>query len=330
MDNILLSSGYSMPVVGLGTWQATPEIVRDAVSNALEIGYRHIDTAYNYKNEAAIGEALQKWLMQDGNRREDLFVTSKLPHYANRPSDVSAYLQRSLKSLGLSYVDLYLIHMPFTMKANEAGDAPATAEDGAVLLEETDHLAVWREMEKHVTEGRVRSIGVSNFNKRQLEHLCDNAGIAPACLQVEMHAAMQQEQMREVCANRRIALTAYSPLGSPGSKQHFKTKYQLEFTCPDLLTNETVLQLSETYKRSPAQILLRHLVQLGAAVIPKSTNPLRLKENFEIFDFQLSDNDMADLKKLDIGHKGRILNFLFFKGIENHPEYPFKDELKEH
>ncbi|XP_039282848.1 aldo-keto reductase family 1 member A1-B, partial [Nilaparvata lugens] len=318
MDKISLSSGYSMPVLGLGTWQATPEVVRDAVLSALEIGYRHIDTAYNYKNEAAIGEALQEWLKQEGNRREDIFITTKLPHYANRPSDVAVYLQKSLNDLGLSYVDLYLVHMPFTMKANEAGDAPALAEDGTVLLEQSDHLAVWREMEKQVSEGRVHSIGISNFNQRQVERLCNEASVAPACLQLEMHAALQQQQMRDVCVSKNIALTAFSPLGSPGSKQHFKSKYQLEFTCPDLLSNETVLQLSKKHQRSPAQILLRHLVQLGAAVIPKSTSPLRLKENFEIFNFNLSDDEMSEMEKLDIGHKGRIINFLFFKGQVPH------------
>lgn len=328
MDKVRLSSGHLMPVVGLGTWQAASDTITRAVLFALNIGYRHFDTAYNYKNEEAIGYALEKWCEAEGNTRENLFVTTKLPHVANRPSDVEKYLSKSLKLLRLNYVDLYLVHMPFTFVADETGDAPAKNEDGYVELDKTDHIAVWREMEKQVKAGKVRSIGVSNFNRKQLERLCKEATIQPSCLQIELHAALQQKELRDFCKEKNIIVTAYSPLGSPGSRQHFQDKYKLSVVPPDLLNNEVVKELANKYERTPAQILLRHLIQLGVVIIPKSTNSTRIAENAEVFDFKLSDDDMNKMSTLDQGSEGRILNFLFFKGVENHPEYPFTQEIK--
>nr|XP_012150300.1 PREDICTED: alcohol dehydrogenase [NADP(+)]-like isoform X3 [Megachile rotundata] len=261
MHTVKLLSGYDMPTVGLGTWQAKPEEIESAVSTALNVGYRHIDTAFNYNNEEAIGTVLKKWFAE-GGKREDLFVTSK-------------------------------------------------------------------EMEEQVRKGRARSIGLSNFNEKQILNVWENAQIKPSNLQVELHAYLQQNSLRKLCQMHNIIVTAYSPLASPGAKKHFKTKYNHNVEdFPDLLGHPIVQKISTEHKRSPAQILLRFLLQLGVVVIPKSSSPERIKANIDLFDFTLNKEEMELLKTLDKDHYGRIFNFLFFKGVEKHPHYPFKDELQ--
>ncbi|XP_043255769.1 aldo-keto reductase family 1 member A1-like isoform X2 [Colletes gigas] len=328
MRLVRLLSGYDMPTVGLGTWQAKSEEIETVVTTALDIGYRHIDTAFNYNNEEAIGAVLKKWFAK-GGKREDLFITTKLPHYGNRPSDVEKYIKLSLDKLGLDYLDMYLIHMPFAFKFNESTCAPATHEDGSYVLDlDTDPVSVWKEMEEQVRKGRTKSIGLSNFNEEQVLSIWENAQIKPSNLQVELHAYLQQNSLRQLCKMHNIIITAYSPLASPGAKVHFQTKYNVnveEF--PDLLGHPIVQQISTKYKKSAAQILLRYLLELGVVVIPKSTSPERIKANIEIFDFALKEEDMKLLSTLDKGVHGRIFNFLFFKGVENHPHYPFKNEL---
>ncbi|CAK9813512.1 Aldo-keto reductase family 1 member A1-A [Anthophora quadrimaculata] len=329
MHTVKLLSGYDMPTVGLGTWQAKPEEIENAMVIALDAGYRHIDTAFNYNNEEAIGTVLKKWFEKGGNR-EDLFITSKLPHYGNRPSDVEKFINLSLQKLGLNYLDMYLIHMPFAFKLNENTYTPATNEDGSYMLDlDTDPLLVWKEMEEQVRKGRTKSIGLSNFNEKQVLNIWDNAQIKPSNLQVELHAYLQQNSLRELCKTHNIIVTAYSPLASPGAKTHFQTKYNHNVEdFPDLLGHPIVQKISTDYKRSTAQILLRYLLQLGVVVIPKSSSPERIKANIDLFDFELKEEEMKLLSTLDKGARGRIFNFLFFKGVENHPHYPFKNELQ--
>ncbi|XP_076765073.1 aldo-keto reductase family 1 member A1 isoform X2 [Xylocopa sonorina] len=329
MQTVQLLSGYKMPTVGLGTWQAKPEEIEKAVTSALEAGYRHIDTAFNYNNEEAIGAVLKKWF-ENGGKREDLFITSKLPHYGNRPSDVEKFINLSLKKLGLSYLDMYLIHMPFAFKLNEDTYTPAVHEDGSFVLDlNTDPVSVWKEMEEQVRKGRTKSIGLSNFNEKQVLNVWENAQIKPSNLQIELHACLQQNSLRKFCQMHKIIVTAYSPLASPGAKVHFQTKYNHNIEdFPDVLGHPIVQKLSTEYKRSTAQILLRYLLQLGVVVIPKSSSPERIKANINLFDFALKEDEMKLLSTLDRGVHGRIFNFLFFKGVENHPQYPFKDELQ--
>lgn len=328
MHSIKLLSGYEMPTVGLGTWQAKPEEIEVVVSTALEAGYRHIDTAFNYNNEEAIGLALKKW-MEKGGKREELFITTKLPHYGNRPADVEKFMKLSLEKLNLDYVDMYLVHMPFAFKLDESAYAPATHEDGSYVLDlDSDPVAVWKEMEKQVKIGRARSIGLSNFNEEQVSSIWKNAQIKPSNLQVELHAYMQQNSLRKLCETHNIAVTAYSPLASPGAKVHFQIKYNYNVDkFPDILGHPIVQKISAEHKRMPAQILLRFLLQLGVVVIPKSASPERIKANIDLFNFELTEDDMNLLRSLDQGVKGRIFNFLFFKGVEDHPQYPFKSEL---
>ncbi|XP_050296681.1 1,5-anhydro-D-fructose reductase-like [Anthonomus grandis grandis] len=321
----LVSSGLEMPIVGLGTWRAQPQEVESAVNAALECGYRHIDTAFNYNTEEPIGNVLKAWLDSGKLKREDLFITTKLPNFGNRPSDVERFLNLSLEKLQLSYVDLYLMHMPFSFHLNEATMAPLINEDGSFSLDLVDYVDTWKVMQKQVEQGKVRSIGVSNFNAEQLRRLHDCAEIKPEVLQVEMHAYLQQKNLRQLCQSLNVAVTAYSPLGSPGANSHFSAKYNYSLNdFPDILGHPLVKELAEKYSKSPGQILLRHLTQENVIVIPKSGNPERIKANLDIFDFELEQEDLTKLDQLDKGENGRIFNFLFFKGVENHPCYPFK------
>ncbi|XP_044760454.1 aldo-keto reductase family 1 member A1-like isoform X2 [Coccinella septempunctata] len=329
MKTIKLNSGQEMPLVGLGTWRAQADEIERAVNTALQEGYRHIDTAFNYNTEEPIGRVIQKWIEEGRLKREELFITTKLPNVGNRPRDVERYLRMSLDRLQTSYVDLYLVHMPFSLMGHPDTHAPLTNEDGTIQLDvHNDIIGTWSKMETQVEEGRVRSIGLSNFNIAQIEKICLSCKIKPAVLQIEHHAYLQQPELIDRCKQLGVTVTAYSPLGSPGANQHFSTKYNYKLEeFPDILGHPIAKKLSEKYAKTPGQILLRHIVQKGIVVIPKSLNPKRIKDNIDIFNFELIEDDMQLMNKLDKGEKGRIFDFLFFKGVEKHPDYPFRQRL---
>ncbi|XP_071455276.1 1,5-anhydro-D-fructose reductase-like [Hetaerina americana] len=309
-----LAEGVKIPALGLGTWQALDEDGEKAIDSALEAGYRHIDTAYVYQNEKAVGRALRKWLDSGRIKREDLFVVTKLPKNGNRPSGVKKYMEASLDNLGLSYVDLYLIHSPFGFYDIEKDDP--NAEE--VVDVTTDHVAIWKAMEDQVVAGKARSIGLSNFNEKQIERVWNSAErVKPSMLQVELHLYLQQKKLVEYCKSKNIKVCAYSPFGSPGAYQ------VLGKESPDVLNNETVKEIAEKYRKTPAQILLRHIIQRGIAVIPKSSNPKRIQENIQVFDFELSPEDMHRLDAQGQGKVERLFDFSMFKGATTHPEYPF-------
>ncbi|KAF3422525.1 hypothetical protein E2986_13580 [Frieseomelitta varia] len=299
---------------------AKEEELQKALDIALEAGYRHIDTAPVYENEKIIGQVLKKWFDSGKIKRSDIFIVTKLPPSGNRPEDVEKWITRSLKDLQLKYVDLYLIHTPFAFEKVSDGDLHPVDENGEIKLDlSTDHVKIWAEMEKQVNCGRAKAIGLSNFNVRQITRILNNSKIKVSMLQVELHVYLQQKHLVEFCKKQNIPITAYSPLGTRGLVKLLKKLEEI----PDMLQNDVVLEVAKSYKKSPAQILLRFIVQNGIAVIPKSTNSQRIKENIQLFSWELKSEDMEKLSNLDLHEVGRICDFTMFKGIKRHPEYPF-------
>lgn len=320
---IELEGGDRMPRIGFGTWQASSEVLEKAVEAALDAGYRHFDTARAYENEVSLGRALRRWIGNDASRRKELFVVTKLPPGGMHPHLVQEYFDASLNDLALDYVDLYLIHVPFAFE-HVPGDLHPANPDGSMKVDLTTNLdEVWKTILKLKETGRVRHVGVSNLNEEQLKRLSDIK--KPECLQIEIHALCQQESLVAASKELGIPVVAYSPLGSKALADTLAAKTGRQY--PDLLTLPTVKRIAESHGRTTGQILLRYTIQRGIAIIPKSTNPQRIKQNISLWDFELSGSEMKELATLDRGENGRICDFSFFRGVEKHRDFPFKKQI---
>lgn len=317
----VLRTGRKMPLIGLGTWKSEPGKVKQAVEWALQSGYRHLDCASIYGNEAEIGEALQD-LLGPGKqlKREDVFITSKLWNTKHHGEDVEPSLLQTLKDLRLDYLDLYLIHWPYAFKR---GDVPfPRSEDGSLQYDVVDYRDTWAAMERLVERGLVRAIGLSNFNKRQIDDIISVAKVQPAVLQVECHPFLAQEPLLAHCVERGLVLTAYSPLGS--GDRAWKAPGE-----PVLMQEPLVHSLAEKYKKSAAQILLRWQTQRGVVAIPKSVNETRITENVQVFDFSLQADEMEKITALNRDWR-YIVPMVEVDGQRvprdaAHPHYPFSD-----
>lgn len=310
---------------GKGTWQASdPQEIESALDEALKAGYRHIDTAYMYTNEASIGEVLNKWLSSGKMEGEELFIVTKLPMIGMRKDRVERFLGRSLEALNLECVDLCLMHMPFGFQYfSDTGLLPIG--DGRFALDVTTDLeSIWRVMEEQVECGGTKSIGISNFSHKQVERMLKASKIQPADIRVELHAYFQQKPLREFCAKHNITVCAFAPFASPGRKALYE-KRRVKFESIGLLEDPVVNKIAESKNKTPAQILLRFLAQQDIVVIPKSTNAERLKKNLEIFDFELSDDEMGMLETLDKGSEGKTFTSQSFPGVTQHPEFQGKE-----
>lgn len=286
-----LANGYKMPMLALGTYLSQPGEVEKAVMDAIDLGYRHIDTAFFYENEKEIGAAIEAKIQDKTVTREELFITTKLWNNRHKEESVVATCKQSLENLGLTYIDLYLIHWPF---AYQEGDVLIPKDkDGKLLLSDTDYLETWRGMEECVQQGLTRSIGVSNFNSEQIARLVKSAKFIPVNNQIEVSVNLNQENLINFCKKYNIVVSGYSPLGRPGNRLGIKNS----------LDDPVILKIAEKYKKTPAQIALRYVYQQGAAVIPKSVTKSRIKENMEIFDFELTTDEMTAIKAIGTGER---------------------------
>ena len=311
-----------MPQVGIGTWLSQAGEVGEAIDVALQAGVRLVDGAFLYRNEEEIGKALKQWL-EPGDRlkRSDVYVVSKLPFFGMRAEEVEGYLDKSLQALQLDYLDLYLIHGPVGLKPDDNAVSFKFMEGAEVEFENNDLLPIWQEMERMVNEGKTKSIGVSNFSSEQVENIIQNAKIKPVVNQVECHAYFQQRKLRETMDANNVKIMAYAPLGSSGRSDSMKPDdFKSEMEDPG------VAEIAKAHDKTPAQVLLRHLIQSGLIVIPKSTNEDRIKENFDLFDFELTEEDMKQIDELDKGSQGRTFDFEFFNTKEKYSyqnNFPF-------
>ncbi len=260
VPDVPLNNGRTIPQFGFGVFQIKPDATAKAVSEALEAGYRHIDTAEMYGNEAEVGAAIAK----SGVDRADLFVTSKLNNGFHRPDDARRAFAGTLDALGFDYIDLFLIHWPLPTRYGG------------------DYVSTWQTLEEFYRDGRARSIGVSNFQPHHLRRLHTESEITPAVNQIECHPYLTQDDVRAFCAEYQIAIEAWSPLAQGL-----------------VLDDPTIVSIAKAAGKTPAQVVLRWHIERGDIVFPKSVTPARIKENIDIFDFELSGEDVEAITALN-------------------------------
>ncbi len=286
---IILNTGAKMPVLGLGTWNAGKDGVGSAVEHALvNCGYSHIDCAHVYENEKEVGQAFQMIFDQKKRNRHDVFITSKLWNEDHAKGDVLNACTRTLKDLHLDYLDLYLMHFGIASPCGMGFDP--LDSDGVLMTSKVSIRETWEAMEELVWEGLVKAIGVSNFTAPMLVDVLTYAKITPAVNQIELHPYHQQTKLIEFCRHHGVAVTAYSPLGSQAEMSQGKSV---------LLEDALVKKIAKAHQKTAAQVLIRWGIERQTIVIPKSTNLEHIKENSNVFDFTLSDEETRELAALD-------------------------------
>ncbi|XP_037585011.1 prostaglandin F synthase 1-like [Cebus imitator] len=294
--SVHLNDGHFMPMLGFGTSaprKVAMSNVEEAVQVAIDVGYRHIDSAYLYLNEEAIGQAIRKKIANGTVKRKDIFYTTKLWGTFSRPELVQRGLELSLQKLQLSYVNLYLIHYPVSLQPGK--EFIPMDSQGKIIFDTVDLCSTWEAMEKCKNTGLAKSIGVSNFNRRQLEMILNKPGLKykPVCNQVECHPYLNQSKLLEYCKSKDIVMTGYAALGSDPGKEWVKTDN------PVLLEDPVLNAIAEKHRRTPAQVALRYQLQRGVVVLAKSFTEKRIKKNFQICDFQLTPEDMKTIDGLN-------------------------------
>src|SRR3954468_12273356 len=264
--NTKLNDGNAIPQLGFGVFQIDPDATAEAVRCALDIGYRHIDTAEMYENERGVGEGIRA----SGIDRGDIWITSKLNNNAHEPDDARRAFEATLGEIGFDYVDLFLIHWP-----------RQTLYDG-------DFVSTWKVREEFKADGRARSIGISNFLVEHLQRVLDEGDVVPAVNQIEVHPYHTNTELRAFNEQHGIATEAYSPIAQG-----------------EVLDDPTITAIAEDVGRSAAQVVLRWHLQRGLVIFPKSNSPERIRENFELYDLELSEDQLAQIDALDRGDGGR-------------------------
>jgi 2,5-diketo-D-gluconate reductase A len=263
VPTIALNNGVEIPQLGFGVFQIKPEETADAVAAALEVGYRHIDTAEMYQNEKGVGEGIRR----SGIDRDEIFVTSKLNNGFHAREDALQAIDRTLTELGFDQVDLFLVHWPL----------PGI---------DVDYVETWKAMEEIYASGKARAIGVSNFQEHHLRRLFGETEVRPAVNQIEVHPYLAQDALRAFDADHEIVTEAWSPIAQG-----------------KVLDDPAIVAIAERLQRTPAQVVLRWHVQRGDVVFPKSVTRSRIEENFALFDFELGEEDMASITGLDRGER---------------------------
>ncbi|KAM4039939.1 aldo-keto reductase family 1 member C1-like [Anomaloglossus baeobatrachus] len=315
---VVLNDGYKMPVIGFGTYAPdtyTKEQAGESTKVAIEAGYRHIDGAFLYRNEVQVGQAIRSKIADGTVKREEIFYTGKLWGNNQAPERVRIGLEKSLKDLQLDYLDLFLIHTPMEFKPGD--DLFPRDENGKFIFHNTDIRETWKAMEACRDAGLTRSIGVSNFNRRQLELILNMPGLKykPVCNQVECHIFLNQSKLLEFCKSQDIVLVGYSVLGSS------RVEFWVDQDSPKVLEDPILNTIAKKLSRSPAQVAMRYLLQRGIVVLAKSFIPERIKQNFQVFDFELSDED---IKSLDGVNKN--MRYLIVDAWKESPKFPYNDE----
>lgn len=257
MKEILLSDGNKMPAIGFGTYLMPPEDTKRCVLKALEVGYRHIDTARLYMNEEGVGEGVK----ESGLDRKEVFITTKIWTTDCYYDNAKEAVKESLARLGVKYIDLVLVHWPPTIE---------------------DIKGAWTALEEMHKEGKIKSLGVSNFKEHHIDRLLEFATVRPVVNQVELHPYFQQVKLREYCDKENIVVEAWAPLLRGKS-----------------LNDKTVIEIGKKHERTPAQVIVRWLMQEGIVPLPKSVTDSRIEENFQVFDFELDETDMEEMRGLD-------------------------------
>lgn len=273
--------------------------MRKAVEHAISVGYRHIDTAFAYGNEVEVGEGIEAKIADGTVKREDLYVATKLWNTWHAPENVAKNCQKSLDNLKIEQIDLYLMHFPMAWKGDEnmvpLRDQTDTREVKRHLTEDIDYVDTWKAMEDLVKTGKVKSIGVSNFNAFQLQRILDNCTIKPVNNQLEVHPYLSNIELVDYCQSKGLTVTAYSPLGNP-SKPVTRKWTGEEIT---LLEEEIVQNIAKKHNKTPAQVLIRCAMDRGLNVIPKSITPSRIESNSDVFDFELSGEEVNSILSLN-------------------------------
>jgi len=321
VPGVKLNNGISIPIVGLGTWQAPPDgSLYRAVRGAIDNGYCHIDCAYFYQNEEEVGKAINDAIKEGKVKREDLYIVSKLWLTFFRRDRVQICVKKILANLQTPYLDLCLMHYPISFGDSDTDLIP-TGPDNKVIDGKVDYVEAWQGLEDCVKAGLVKSIGISNFNSLQIERLLKMATIKPVTNQVECHPYLAQKKLLKFCTDRGITLTAYSPLGNPGSQVNPALDKD------KIMKDPVVNHLAQKYKKDVGQILLKFQAQRGIIVIPKSISVDRIRTNIQIFDFELTPEEVKELEALDRNYRSCHFDECSIPFLPNYP-FPLDNSIE--